>query len=84
MIRALTVTHKRRDGYALGSGDYCPACAVVVTRQSRREYGTPVVMAGVHIYRLPDGTTEWHQWLDRDAIVCAGAGCVQGQREGAA
>jgi hypothetical protein len=83
VIRALTITSKQRDGFPTGHGDYCAACAEVVTRQSRREYGAPLVMAGVHIYRLPDGTTEWHQWLDRDAIVCAGAGCVQQDRRSA-
>ena len=87
MKRVLVITHLGRRNETLGSGTYCQPCAFRITGQSRREYGTPRVIANSHIYDLPDGTRERHTWATvAQDTPCCGSECVQGvpERRGAA
>lgn len=83
--RVLVVRHLNRSGYPVGQAEYAEACgcAATITRQSRREYGTPLVVADEAVYTLHDGGTERHRLVWRDAYVCAGAACVQQDRRSA-
>ena len=80
-MRVLLVTHKSADGYPTARAEYCATgCGQAVTADTVQRCGHPLFLSdvtGVSLYQHADGSTEAHEWVDRRAVICCGAGCVQ-------